>query len=245
MTPGCLPLIIPEPSVGGQFLNNLFRLSPGVLFVSPKFIDKSEKTREITKTALRLFSRKGYTATSVGQIADSACMGKGTVYEYFSSKEEIFIRAISDWIMETLDRLDEMTGQIPDPLHRFESFFKMMREIFNFKDPGTVKLFVEINQQTFTENGAFKKHRHIIKEMRSKFCRMVEDILLDGVSKKLVWPEVAREAHKIAVNLLAYLDGIGIHYLITENYPEYEEQVDFYIQNFINAIVIKPDHRGS
>jgi AcrR family transcriptional regulator len=209
--------------------------------VSPKFVDKSEKTREIAKTALCLFSQKGYTATSVEQIAESARIGKGTVYEYFNSKEEIFIRAISDWIMETLDRLDEITGQIADPLHRFESLFKMMREIFNFKDPGTVKLFVEINQQTFTETGAFKKHRHIIKDMRSRFCRMIEDILLDGVSKKVVRPEVAREAHKIAVNLMAYLDGIGIHYLISENYPEFEEQVNFYINNFINAIVIKPD----
>ena len=209
--------------------------------MSPKFVDKSEKIKEISQSALCLFSQKGYTSTSVEQIAESAHMGKGTVYEYFNSKEEIFIRAISDWIMETLDRLDEMTGQIADPLHRFESFFKMMREIFNFKDPGTVKLFVEINQQTFTETGAFKKHRHIIKEMRSRFCRMVEDILLDGVSKKLVRPEVARDAHKIAVNLMAYLDGIGIHYLISENYPELEEQVDFYIKNFISAIVTKPD----
>jgi AcrR family transcriptional regulator len=209
--------------------------------VSPKFVDKSEKIKAISQSALCLFSQKGYTSTSVEQIAESAHMGKGTVYEYFNSKEEIFIRAISDWIMETLDRLDEMTGRIADPLCRFESFFKMMREIFNFKDPSIVRLFVEINQQTFTETGAFKKHRHIIKEMRSRFCRMVEDILLDGVSKKLIRPEVARDAHKIAVNLMAYLDGIGIHYLISENYPELEEQVDFYIKNFISAIVTKPD----
>jgi AcrR family transcriptional regulator len=209
--------------------------------VSRKFVDKSEKAREIAQTALGLFSQKGYAATSVEQIAESARMGKGTVYEYFNSKEAIFVRAISDWIMEILDRLDEMTGQISDPLRRFESFFKMMREIFNFKDPGTVKLFVEINQQTFTETGAFKKHRHIIKDMRSRFCRMIEDILLDGVSKKVVRPEVARDAHKIAVNLMAYLDGIGIHYLISENYPEFEEQVDFYIKHFICAVMIQPD----
>ena len=188
--------------------------------------------------------QKGYTATSVEQIADSCGIGKGTVYEYFNSKEEIFIRAISDWIMETLDRLGEMTGEMDDPLLRFESFIKMMRDIFNFKNPGTVKLFVEINQQTFMENGVFNKHRHIIKDMRSKFCRMIEDILLDGVSKKLIRTEVARDAHKIAVNLMAYLDGIGMHYLITEEYPEFEEQVDFYIKNFIRAILIDPGASG-
>ncbi len=211
--------------------------------MSPKFVDKSEKTREITKAALCLFSQKGYSATTVEQIAESARMGKGTVYEYFTSKEEIFIRAISDWILETLERLNEMTAQINDPLKRFESFFKFVRELFNFKDPATVKLFVEINQQTFSENGAFNKHRHIIKEMRFQFCRIVEDILLDGVSKKVIRPELARDAHKIAVNLLAYLDGIGIHYLISQNYPELEEQVDYYIDHFITGIAIKPQHQ--
>jgi AcrR family transcriptional regulator len=212
--------------------------------VSPKFVDKSKKTKEIARAALDLFSRKGYNATSVGQIAESAGMGKGTIYEYFNSKEEIFIQAISDWIFETLGQLSEMTGRIADPIQRFASFFKMMRELFNFQDPGTVRLFAEINQQTFTETGVFKKHRHIIKDMRARFCRMVEDILLDGVSKKIVRPEVAREARKIAVNLMAYLDGIGIHYLISENYPEFEAQVDYYIENFIRAILIKPDQWG-
>lgn len=213
--------------------------------MSPKLVDKSKKTEDIARTALELFSRKGYNATSVEQIAESSGMGKSTIYEYFNSKEEIFIQAISDWIMETLDRLNEMTVRVSDPLQRLESFFKMMRETFNYQDPGTVKLFVEINQQTFTETGVFKKHRHIIKDMRSRFCRMVEDILLDGVSKKIVLPEAAREVHKIAVNLMAYLDGIGIHYLISENYSEYEAQVDFYIKHFIRAILIKPDQWGA
>ena len=72
--------------------------------------------------------------------------------------------------------------------------------------------------------------------MRSAFCDMVTDILLDGVSKKVFKPEIARDAAKISINLLAYLDGIGMHYLIMEDYGVFEEQIDFYIREFITAI---------
>ncbi len=52
--------------------------------MSPKIIDKGKKSIEIARAALGLFSRNGYTSTSVRQIAKEAGMGKGTLYEYSS-----------------------------------------------------------------------------------------------------------------------------------------------------------------
>ena len=41
-------------------------------------------------TALDLFVQKGYLDTKIIDIFNAAGIGKGTVYEYFSSKEELF-----------------------------------------------------------------------------------------------------------------------------------------------------------
>lgn len=43
-------------------------------------------------TALQLFSNKGFNSTSVKEIADISGIGKGSIYNYFTSKEELFIR---------------------------------------------------------------------------------------------------------------------------------------------------------
>lgn len=206
--------------------------------VSPKLVDKTEKINEIATAALSLFSQKGYAATSVEQIAEAAGIGKGTVYEYFPSKEEIFVHAINDWMMDLINRMVEKTRDIDDPVRRLKVFIGMVKDVLNVEEPDPKKLFADIDQQTFMQGGAFYKRRHIIKDMRATFCGLVVDILLDGVSKKVFKPEIARDVSKIAINLLAYLDGIGMHYLIMEEYGEYKDQIDFYIQGFVQSIMI-------
>lgn len=48
------------------------------------------KRELIIEAAERIFSQKGFFRAKVEEIAAEAGVGKGTVYEYFSSKEEVF-----------------------------------------------------------------------------------------------------------------------------------------------------------
>jgi AcrR family transcriptional regulator len=53
--------------------------------------ERSERSRaQILEAALKLFSHRGYGATSVRDIADDAGVSKGNVYHHFSDKEAIF-----------------------------------------------------------------------------------------------------------------------------------------------------------
>jgi AcrR family transcriptional regulator len=53
--------------------------------------DRSERSRkDILDAALKLFSHKGYGATSVSDIAAAAKLSKGNVYHHFPDKETIF-----------------------------------------------------------------------------------------------------------------------------------------------------------
>jgi AcrR family transcriptional regulator len=58
--------------------------------------ERSEKSRQqILDSALKLFSHKGYGATSVRDVAEEAGLSKGNVYHHFPDKESIF-RALLD-----------------------------------------------------------------------------------------------------------------------------------------------------
>lgn len=53
--------------------------------------EKTKKKRDlILKAALCVFLQNGYEKTKIIDIAQKAGIGKGTVYEYFKSKEELF-----------------------------------------------------------------------------------------------------------------------------------------------------------
>jgi AcrR family transcriptional regulator len=58
---------------------------------------KKEKKREaIIRAAAGVFARHGYFGTRMTEVAKSAGIGKGTVYEYFRSKEDLFF-AVFQW----------------------------------------------------------------------------------------------------------------------------------------------------
>ena len=52
------------------------------------------KHTAILDAARAVFSRDGYAASSVEEVAAEAGIAKGTVYLYFSSKEELYLAAL-------------------------------------------------------------------------------------------------------------------------------------------------------
>lgn len=57
--------------------------------MAAKVIDKEVKRDQIVAAAIQIFAKKGFNKTTINDIAAAAHIGKGTVYEYFSNKEEI------------------------------------------------------------------------------------------------------------------------------------------------------------
>lgn len=51
---------------------------------------QAAKRQQIIAAALQVFSEKGYHKAKIEEIAQAAQVGKGTVYEYFRSKEQLF-----------------------------------------------------------------------------------------------------------------------------------------------------------
>ncbi|MDP6593244.1 MAG: helix-turn-helix domain-containing protein, partial [Candidatus Marinimicrobia bacterium] len=66
------------------------------------------KRTQIIQAAIKVFARKGLERGKIADVAKEAGIGKGTVYEYFRSKEEIF-SAIEDSVMgEMMLQIDEL-----------------------------------------------------------------------------------------------------------------------------------------
>ena len=64
---------------------------------------KAAKRNQIVEAAARVFARKGYAGAVVADIAVEARIGKGTVYEYFNSKEDLFF-AVFEWFQNQTEK---------------------------------------------------------------------------------------------------------------------------------------------
>jgi AcrR family transcriptional regulator len=70
--------------------------------LSRKEREKRAHQEEILKAARELFALKGYHDTTLEAIAHHAEFGKGTIYNYFASKEELFYGIIDQLTRETV-----------------------------------------------------------------------------------------------------------------------------------------------
>lgn len=65
------------------------------------------RREEILTAAIKVFGKKGFAATCVGDVAEAAKLAKGTVYLYFESKEEIYATAVR----LAVERLQELATE--------------------------------------------------------------------------------------------------------------------------------------
>jgi len=68
---------------------------------------KEARPQEILEAALSVFAEKGFAATRMDDIAQRAGVTKGTIYLYFSSKEEVFKSLVRESIGGTISRVTE------------------------------------------------------------------------------------------------------------------------------------------
>lgn len=88
------------------------------------------RREEILVAATKLWARKGYPNTDLDSVATDLKVAKGTLYRYFSSKEEMFHAAVDrgmqmlqQWINDTTVNVEEPLLRIRTAVTAFLSFF--------------------------------------------------------------------------------------------------------------------------
>lgn len=82
---------------------------------------RAERIRLVERTAARMFAEKGYERTNLDEIAAALDLSGPSLYYYFSSKEELFLRCIESSAEEVQERLRELAdsgGSAEDRLRR-------------------------------------------------------------------------------------------------------------------------------
>ena len=79
-----------------------------------------ERERELVRVTRALFDERGMQDAPVEEIARAAGIARGQIYRSFSSKEELFVLAVTDYLAELDTAIAEATVGAPDPVLRLE-----------------------------------------------------------------------------------------------------------------------------
>ncbi len=182
----------------------------------PKVVDKEQKRIDIARKTMPLLAKYGFENTPIRRITAEVGMGKGTFYDYFTSKEDILneiVRLVfTDWIEWVIRKM----GNIDDPL---EKLFILVR------DGSTLDATFEQNMIIYVDLWRWSVSHKGSNEFIPKFRSYLEngrnsviDLIKEAQSKGLVKKEI--DAAAIASALIAFIDGMCLHSLILK--PEFD-----------------------
>lgn len=145
--------------------------------------------KKVLTTALKLFANNGFHATTTAKIAKQAGVSEGTIYKYFSSKDDLLAKLLQPILMEiknnffsNLDDKIDLSSLISfivtDRIHFIEVNFDFIRLIF--QEILTGQLTDKSYQDFFSGNdGVLVK----LKKLQAKFPE---------INPKLNPPQLAR-----------------------------------------------------
>jgi len=108
----------------------------------PPDAELQERRRsEILDAARAVFSKHGFAAADVQEIADKTGVGKGTVYRYFPSKEELFLAAVDHGMRSLKQAIDAAATEAAHPLERIAQGVRGYLTFFD-ENPEIVELLI-------------------------------------------------------------------------------------------------------
>ncbi len=140
-------------------------------------MEKEKDTREkILQAAKNLFAKKGKNDATIEEIADLAGIGKGTIYNYFDSKEEIFSEIIHQEGMQLFDQIDKSVRKERDVRSKLRAY--VITKVSTIKK--LINLY-EISKERFLDLSKEVEYERDVIYERERL--LVEEILKSGIMK--------------------------------------------------------------
>jgi AcrR family transcriptional regulator len=94
-----------------------------------KRLPRAVRERQMLDAAVRVFSRRGFHAASMDEIAEDAAISKPMVYAYLGTKEELFIACLH---REGTRMMEAIAGAVAPDLPADEQLWRGLRAFFGF-----------------------------------------------------------------------------------------------------------------
>ncbi len=168
------------------------------------------KRVRIIEAAMRVFSEAGFSSATMQDVATEAGVGKGTIYLYFASKEDLLERMLLSVLEEYLCELREVTARPGDSQTRLKRLFAFVlaeaddnREKLNLLLQGSIDIGETFKRKLLTIKG--------------EIMQMISSLLEDGMA--------AGEIGPVNVQMMTHLISGGMDSLAAARLWEYEELV--------------------
>jgi AcrR family transcriptional regulator len=197
---------------------------------------KQIKKSLIIEAAARVFANRGYNSTLIAEIATEAGIGKGTIYEYFPSKEDLFF-AVFEWFVEMTEAearvsISALGGSASERLKALND--ALLKSWLEMLDMYSLVMEFWSASASSRMRQRFKK---AFREGYKDFRQLVSALISDGIETGEFQPEV--DAESVAAALVGAWDALLLQAWFDEGFDPLTTSRKF-MAVLINGLVSKP-----
>jgi AcrR family transcriptional regulator len=179
---------------------------------------KEQKKQEILESAMKCFARKGFETSTVDEICAESGVSKGAIYNYFKSKDEIYLELVSQTTENAFNMTREALADYKTTREKLDFMFAIYDKPFPFDEKTVGQLVVgaefKIRSHRYPDINEFlTKRRH--KYFLGLMIDIIDEGQKAGVLKKDKSPKIYAET------FWAMLDGLMFQ-IVYKDYPLHE-----------------------
>jgi AcrR family transcriptional regulator len=167
---------------------------------------RGDKRPRLVTAATAVFAEKGYASTRVADIAERAGVGKGTVYEYFSSKEELLFAVFESINEEISIRVGAALSKNGSAREKLLALLQLGAKVISEQvelQPVILDFWAASRGKDFEEH-----YREAVIASYGLFRSMISDFIRGGQKRGEFKAGIDAEA--LATAVIATVDGLGI-----------------------------------
>jgi len=139
--------------------------------------EQQRRRKEIFDASVHLFLEKGFNQTSMQEIAQAAGVGKSTLYDYFSSKEEIMVSFFEEEIRRITECAQEIMSKNLSVTEKLGQIMQMHLENLMDNKNYYLKLSLEAERLSNESQQQIQVARHEYQDM---LCGLIEEGIQQG-----------------------------------------------------------------
>ncbi len=202
--------------------------------MAPRIVNKEQKKNEIMLAAMRVFAAKGAAKAKMTDIATEAGIGKGTIYEYFHGKEDIFAAAFNYHFQTIEDATRATIISSKDPVTKLNLLVQHSLRIF-LSDSGE---FAEIMMDFWAEGIRNKDSKILniidLNQIYINYRKYISDILAEGIQSGIFR---VLDTNAMSSALIAALDGLSLQWIMARETFDLQKAADIMLDGFLNGII--------
>lgn len=178
---------------------------------SKKDSRKARRRSTLLQASAAVFAEKGYARATVDDVAAQAGVSKGTMYNYFQSKEDLFTQLFLAQVEEDEQAIDEIIGRNMSAMKKLDEILEMWyRRFARYHEIG--RLVLEFWTTIAGEREEDEKFSPVFGELYDRYRERFRRIFSQGVEEKAFM--LRYDPNFAASQLLALMDGIGLHAML-------------------------------